>query len=51
MAITITQVTGNGDNPPTAIKNAAQKAGIYKPVGPHTLRIHSQLICSKEEQI
>jgi site-specific recombinase XerD len=34
----ITQVTGKGDNPPTAIKKAAQKAGIHAPVGPHTLR-------------
>jgi integrase/recombinase XerD len=28
----------NDSNPPTAIKKAAQKAGIHKPVGPHTLR-------------
>ncbi len=34
----ITQVAGFGGNPPIAINKAAQKAGIHKPVGPHTLR-------------
>jgi integrase len=38
MAITITQVTGNSGKPPKASKKAAQKAGIHKPVGQHTLR-------------
>ena len=33
-----TQVTGNGDNSPMAIKKAAKMAGIQRPVGPHTLR-------------